>query len=461
MATFSKRSSLPVSQQALYDWHASGSAFSRLAPPWEQIEVEQWCGGEATTQLPKEEQYGDISTGAQVFLRTKVGPLWQKMHAVHIDHKKPSLFVDEMKKGPFAHWVHEHRFLEDSPSSSILEDVISYRLPLSPLSDWIVGRWVHNKPEKMFEFRHRRTMQDLEQQMKYDQTKKKIAITGASGLVGSELCGFLQAMGHEVYKVSRHKEDSARNILSLDNPASWEGLNAVVHLAGEPIAGRWTEAKKHKIQASRVQYTSRVASIISRLSNPPEVLVSASAIGWYGDRGDDILTEESTAGKGFLADVCRQWEEAVAPAKEKGIRCVHPRIGMVVTPKGGALEKMLLPFKLGMGGPIGRGTQWMSWISLDDLIHMLYFLIQTPQAHGAFNATAPHPVRNKEFGNILGKALHRPSFMPLPSWAVVVGLGEMGEALLLEGAQVLPKKSQEMGFEFLHPTLAECLKAIL
>ena len=461
MKHFSKRSFLPVSRQALYDWHASGSAFSRLAPPWERIEIEKWLGGEATKDLSKEEQFGDISTGAQVFVRTKVGPLWQKMRAVHIAHEKPSLFVDEMKQGPFAHWIHEHRFEEDSVSSSILEDRISYRLPLSPLSDWIAGGWVRRKIEKMFEFRHRRTIQDLEQKMKYESSKKKIAITGASGLVGTELSAFLQAMGHEVYTVSRGSEERSAKILSLDTPFSWEGLDAVVHLAGEPIAGRWTDAKKKKIKDSRVLYTSRLASLLSQLKHPPEVLISASAIGWYGDRGDEVLSEESSAGTNFLAEVCAQWEHAVAPAKERGIRCVHPRIGVVVTPKGGALQKMLLPFKLGMGGPVGTGKQWMSWISLDDLVHMIYFLIQTPQAHGSFNATAPKPVRNKEFGTILGKALHRPSFMPMPSWAVRLLLGEMGQALLLEGAHVLPQKSLNMGFTFLHGTLEDCLAAVL
>ena len=461
MAHFRKQTNIPASQQDLYSWHASGGAFSRLAPPWEKIEIVEWRGGVQTQHEAPWKQFGDISQGSQVILRTKVGPIWQTMHAKHIAHKKPEMFTDVMLKGPFAHWEHNHRFAYVDDKNSILDDEIEYTLPFSPISDWIAGGFVHRKLEKMFQYRHRRTLHDLEQKMKYDSSSKKIAVTGASGLVGSELCSFLRGLGHDVYTVSRKEENIEQKVLSFDSMQAWEGFDAVVHLAGEPIAERWSEEKKLRIQNSRSQLTNRLSNLLAKLEKPPKVFISASAIGFYGDRKDDEITEESKAGTGFLAQVCQQWEDAVEPARKKGIRCVHPRIGMVLTPKGGALQKMLLPFKMGMGGPVGSGRQWMSWISLDDLIDLLYFAIQNPQVDGVINATAPNPVRNKDFGRVLGTALLRPAFMPLPSFMVRLIFGEMGQALLLEGARVLPQKAQRLGFSFSHSSLDACLKDIL
>ena len=461
MAHFRKQTQIPASQQELYNWHGSGGASSRLAPPWEQIEIVEWKGGVQTQHEESWKQFGDISQGAQVILRTKVGPIWQKMHAQHTAHKQPEMFTDVMIKGPFAHWEHNHRFVHVDTKTSMLDDEIEYRLPLSPISDWVAGWFVRRKLEKMFQYRHRRTLHDLEQKMKYESSPKKIAVTGASGLVGSELCAFLRGMGHDVYTVSRQKGNIEQKVLSFDSVHAWEGFDAVVHLAGEPIAERWSEEKKLRIQNSRSQLTHRLSTLLSKLERPPKVFISASAIGFYGNRNDEEITERAKEGEGFLSQVCQQWENAVEPARQKGIRCVHPRIGMVLSPKGGALKKMLLPFQLGAGGPVGSGKQWMSWISLDDLVDLLYFAIQNPQVEGVMNATAPNPVRNKDFGYALGRALSRPAFMPLPSFAVRLLFGEMGQALLLEGARVLPHKANELGFSFSHPTLDACFRDIL
>ena len=460
MKTFIQKTTIPVSQQSLYDWHASKVAFSRLLPPWEHIEIQDWKGGIATQNLSPKEQWGDLSTGAKVYLKTKVGPFWQSMCAEHVAHKEPEVFVDRMIKGPFAYWEHTHRFEAITTDTSTLIDEVHYRLPLSFLSHPLVGGFVEKKLQKMFSFRHRRTKQDLKQKNLYPQTSLKIAVTGASGMVGSELCAFLRSIGHKVYRVSRRQNADSDHI-TLQTPAQWEGLDAVVHLAGEPITGRWSAQKKEKIMRSRSDMTRQVAELLAELKHPPKVLVSASAVGWYGDRGDEELTEDSSMGSGFLPDVCLAWEQAVQPAKDRGIRCVHPRIGVVLSPKGGALKKMLLPFRMGVGGPVGSGKQWMSWIALDDLIYLLYFLIQQPDIEGPINATAPEPVRNGDFGRELGKALFRPAFAPLPAFVVRLLFGEMGQALLLEGARVHPKKIQEHGYQFVYPSLKDCFASML
>ena len=461
MERFYKKTQIPVSQQELYDWHASGAAFERLAPPWETIVISNWEGGIATQDQPKEEQFGDISKGAKISLKTKIGPIWQKMLAEHVAHQEPDFFVDEMRKGPFSHWRHTHRFLPTEEGNSVLEDEIQYKLPLSPLSSLIAGSFARKKLDRMFSFRHMRTQRDLEQKKKYTMSRQKIAVTGASGLVGTQLCAFLRSMGHEVYPVSRKQQEKRKETLSFFDSTGWEGIDAVIHLAGESIAERWSQDKKRRILDSRVQLTSRLATLLSQLDQPPKVFVSASAVGFYGHRATEDCTEGSSKGTGFLSDVCQQWENAILPAKEKSIRCVSPRIGMVLSPRGGALQKMLLPFRMGAGGPVGSGKQWMSWISIDDLVYMLYFCVCNPNVQGPINATTPNPVSNKEFGKQLGRALHRPAIMPLPSFAVRLIFGEMGQALLLEGAKVLPRKAQDLRYEFVHPTLQTYFSEVL
>ena len=251
------------------------------------------------------------------------------------------------------------------------------------------------------------------------------------------------------------------SMISIDEAKDWEGLDAVVHLAGEPINGRWSRSKKQRILTSREELTLKVAKRLAGLKQPPKVFISASAVGFYGERGDELLAEESAPGDDFLSEVCQRWEKSIVPAQEAGIRCVVVRLGVVISPKGGALQKMLLPFSLGLGGPVGAGKQWMSWISLDDLIYMLYFLLQTPSASGVFNATAPNPIQNREFGKELGRVLKRPAFIPLPAFIVRLLLGEMGDSLLLTSTRALPQKASSLGFCFSHPTLADCFSDLL
>lgn len=295
----------------------------------------------------------------------------------------------------------------------------------------------------------------------------KILVTGSSGLVGSSLVSFLGIAKHQVIKLVRKQTNLKSNEISWDpekgklDPHSLEGFDAVVHLAGENLMGRWSEDKKKEILNSRVKSTQLLCKVLSQLQQPPSVLVSASAIGYYGNQGDMVLTESSPKGIGFLADVCDKWEKATIPAVEKGIRTVNLRIGIVLSKNGGALKLMLLPFQLGMGGYLGDGKQYMSWIDIDDLTGIIYYAIQKSDLKGPVNAISPYPVTNYEFTKTLGSALNRPTFLAVPSFVINGLFGEMGEAVLLNSTRVRPEVLLEHGFHFDYPKLGESLEKLL
>lgn len=288
----------------------------------------------------------------------------------------------------------------------------------------------------------------------------KIAITGSTGLIGSTLTPFFSNAGHDVFPMIRPSHwDPDRGVIDL---AVFQGVNAVVHLAGENIAGgRWTAARKARIMSSRVKGTRLLSESLASLDHPPQVMISASAIGYYGDRGNEMLSEESEPGEGFLAEVCRQWENATDPAVGKGIRVVHIRMGIVLSAKGGPLEKIVMPFKLGVGGKIGSGAQFWSWIVLDDLCAAIMHCIQDTGIHGPVNIVSPSPVTNLEFTKTLGRILSRPTIFPLPAFAARLVLGEMADALLLASARVEPAKLLSSRFAFRYGELEAGLRHLL
>jgi uncharacterized protein (TIGR01777 family) len=280
----------------------------------------------------------------------------------------------------------------------------------------------------------------------------KVYVSGSSGLIGTALRQSLEQDGHQVQALPRTYEE----------PVDFEGVDAVVHLAGERIAaGRWTAAKKQRIEESRVRGTSRLAEQLARSDQKPAVFICASAIGYYGLRGDEILDESSAPGAGFLPEVCKRWEAAVQPAADAGIRTVRIRTGVVLSTQGGALEKMLPPFKMGGGGILGSGRQYMSWISLADEVQAIRFLIDNQSLSGAVNLVGPRPVTNREFTKTLGQMLHRPTVLPLPAFAARILFGEMADELLLGSTRVIPKKLIDAGYEFCHPDLQSALEEIL
>lgn len=293
----------------------------------------------------------------------------------------------------------------------------------------------------------------------------KILVSGATGLVGSALVIAARLEGHEVSGLTRGKTGPSMITWDPDkgqlDGRLLEGFDAVVHLAGDNIAqGRWTEAKKQRIRDSRVKSTELLASTLAKLDRPPRVLVSASAIGFYGDRGDISLDEESTAGQIFLSDVCRQWEEATRAAWS-AMRVVQTRIGVVLSPDGGALAKMLTPFRLGAGGIVGNGRQYWSWIALPDVVGAMLHVIRSDSLHGAVNLVSPQPVTNYEFTKTLGKVLHRPTLFPMPAFAAKLALGQMADELLLASARIYPKKLQQSHYAFQMPELGPALERLL
>ena len=291
-----------------------------------------------------------------------------------------------------------------------------------------------------------------------------ILVTGSTGLVGSTLIPALTTEGHRVSCLVRSKAKMGNRDTYWDPAAGelyspgLEGLDAVVHLAGESIAGgRWTAARKARIRDSRIQGTRLLSQTLAQLARPPKVFISASAIGYYGDRADEILTEQSPPGSNFLAGVCREWESATEPAAQHGIRVVILRLGVVLSAKGGALAKMLTPFRMGVGGVVGSGKQYMSWIAIDDLVRVVIHALKTESLSGPTNAVAPNPVTNAEFTKTLGRTLRRPTIFPMPAFAARLALGEMADELLLASQRVVPSKLLASGFVFRHPGLESAL----
>lgn len=299
----------------------------------------------------------------------------------------------------------------------------------------------------------------------------KILVTGATGLIGKTLCQLLASVGHELAILSRQPEKAqvvppakawrwqAETAAPPDEV--WAGVNAVIHLAGEPVAGgRWTETQKRRIRDSRVLGTRNLVEGIKRAAVKPQVLVSASAVGFYGDRGDERLDESSTAGRGFLSEVCVAWEREAERAAELGVRVAMVRIGVVLSPQGGALEKMLPPFKLGLGGRLGSGRQWFPWIHLDDIVGILCHALVTPAVRGPLNGVAPGIVNNAEFTKELASVLHRTVFLPVPELALQLLMGEMA-AVVLASQRVHPRVALATDYQFIHPQLRSALAALL
>lgn len=296
----------------------------------------------------------------------------------------------------------------------------------------------------------------------------RIVVAGASGLLGSTLVPVLEQGGHSVIKLTRRRQALGPNTVLWDpaagslDPHAVSGVDAAINLSGEIILGRWTPHKRRRIRDSRVGTTGLLATTLARVEPKPRVMICASAMGIYGDRGEESLTEESAKGTGFLADLGREWEAAAAPAERAGIRLVYLRTGLVLSPSGGVLAPMLLPFRLGLGGPIGDGRAWWSWVAIEDVIGVILFALMNEALHGPINVVAPNPVRNGEFTRALGRALHRPALIPVPPAALRLAFGrEPAQEMMLGSLRVVPAKLQAAGYRFRFPDLEPALRHVL
>ncbi len=463
MATFTMRSPLPASAEEVYAWYSRPGAFLRLQPPWESVQV-----------VGTEGRFG--TAGHRVTVRTPMlGPIHTTWVAELFDFEPGRGFKDRQLKGPFAEWLHIHRFIPDGPNSSFCEDEIHYRLPMGGLGRLFGGGMVKKRLEKMFTHRHALTASDLRRHVPFrDRPRMKIAITGSRGFVGSELVLFLLTGGHSVVrlvsgKVPEPPPDDGTQYVAWDpqaplDPAVLDGCDAVIHLAGDNIGdGRWTASKKKRILESRSIPTRHLANALASLppERQPKVLVSASGISITGDVGDEIRTEDSTEGKGFLADVCRAWEAATEPAASAGVRVVKFRLGIVLSPQEGALGKQLFAFKAGAGAVLGSGQQWLPWITRDDLIGALHFCLMNETIQGPVNAVGPNPVTNHTFTKTLGRVLSRPAFFWLPEFALKAAFGQIANEALLASTRAVPQKLLESGFAFEEPELEKALSDML
>lgn len=291
----------------------------------------------------------------------------------------------------------------------------------------------------------------------------KILIAGSSGLIGSELLKFLHTNADSVVRLVRSQSEETNDTIVWDtrSPIQIEDFDAIINLAGENIAARWTDEKKKRIRDSRINSTTSLVESILKSKNPPKVFINASAMGYYGNAGDKVLTEESPKGSGFLADVCSDWELSTLPLQKTDTRVVLLRTGMVLSTKGGALAKMLLPFKMGLGGVIGSGKQYISWVALEDVVHIIHFALSNPSLRGPINVGTPNPVTNEEFTKTLREVLNRPTLLPMPEFLAKLLFGEMGDELLLSSTRMLPQRLLQSGYFFIYPELKEALRGVI
>ncbi|MGH7562090.1 MAG: TIGR01777 family oxidoreductase [Gemmatimonadales bacterium] len=446
-----RRTALPVSAEAAWAWHAAPGfgAFDRLAPPWRRVDVV--------------ERPAALVNGARLIARIGVGPFAVRWTADHRDVEPGRGFADIQVDGPFERWVHQHRFEPRPDGTAELHDRIVAALPPGLRA---ARREVTREIARVLAYRHALTAAELAMHATAaSRPRLHVAITGASGLLGSTLVPALTAGGHRVTKVVRGRPgpsdipwDPAGGRL---DPERLAGVDAVIHLAGENIGARWTPERKRRIQESRRDGTRLLAEAMARASRPPPVLVSVSAVGFYGDRGEEVLTDASPPGEGFLPDVALAWEAATAAAESAGIRVARPRLGLVMTPRGGLLRRMLPPFRLGLGGRLASGSQWQSWLSIDDVVEVMHRGLFDERLRGSFNATAPEPVRNAGMTRTLAGLLRCPAVLPVPAAALRLVFGEMADQAILASTRAVPARLEGLGHAFRHPKLEAALEHLL
>jgi uncharacterized protein len=426
------------------------------------------------------EQKGGINNDDISIFQINLGLITFKWVAKHFGYIHNRQFQDKMIKGPFKKWVHTHSFIPQGPNQCIIEDKIDYMPRFGKIGSKIIQKRMQNYLNQLFLYRSRILVNDTLLEKMTQEKGKSILITGSHGLIGSSLIPLLTSIGrHKITRLVRKINNSSN--IGLNHPTNkedkksifWypeydkldhhelEGFDIIIHLAGENIFGRWTDIKKQRIFDSRVGSTKLLSKSLTKLSNPPSLLICASAIGYYGDRPNEYLTEDSIQGKGFLSGVCQEWEKATREASEIGIRVVNTRFGVVLTPKGGILQKVLSPFKLGLGITIGNKDQYISWVSIEDVIKSIFYSITNTSIKGPVNVVSPKPVTNLEFSDTFKKIFNPKLSVSINQNIPKLIFGEMSKEVLSTNTCVIPKKLVSTGYKFFNSELEDSLRFLL
>ena len=422
---------------------------------------------------------GGINNNDNSIFRIKLGPITFKWVAKHFGYIHNLQFQDKIIKGPFKKWIHTHSFIPQGENQCIIEDKIDYMPRFGKIGSKIIQKRIQNYLNQLFIYRERILVNDTILEKMTREKGKNILITGSQGLIGSSLIPLLTNIGgHKITRLVRKINNNNMYIRSTTNKEDkksifWypehdkldhnelEGFDIIIHLAGENIFGRWTDIKKQRIFHSRVGSTKLLAKSLTKLSNPPSLLICASAIGYYGDRPNEYITEDSIPGKGFLSEVCQKWEKATQDVTEIGIRVVNTRFGVVLTPKGGILQKLLSPFKLGLGITIGNKDQYISWVSIEDVIKSIFYSITNTSIKGPVNVVSPKPITNLEFSDTLKKIFNPKLSMSINQNIPKLIFGEMSKEVFSTNTYVIPKRLISTGYKFFDSELEDSLRFLL
>ncbi len=468
----------------VFAWHERSGAVQRLLPPWEPIRVTSTESTRSAAAAPPDGKIpSPLAVGSCVEFELavpghllelglkKLGlPRWV---AEHTYYDPPHEFRDTTRKGPFRSWKHRHRFEATAGGTTVIDEV-DFQLPLGRLGA-LAADTSQTRLTRMFAYRHRQLADDLAAHARAAARgagKLRVVIAGSSGLIGSALSAFLRTGGHDVLTLVRRPARTAEEVYwnpeyGVLDPTALIGVDAVINLAGAPLLGRWSKNHKLAVLTSRIYSTTLLSQTLAALAaenaGGPTVLINGSAIGYYGpDAGSRLLTEDSAAGVGFLAEVVQEWEKATEAAQAAGLRVVHVRTGVVQSPSGGALRAQLPLFLAGAGGRLGSGEQWLSWIGLDDIVGVFHHALTTPTLHGAINAVAPEPVTTGEYAATLARVLGRPALLPIPAFGLTLVLGsQAAHEMLLTSQRVVPQRALESDYIFRNTTLDSALRHVL
>lgn len=445
-----QKSKIEASAEDVYSWHARKSAFARLMPPWERVSVLEMGQG--------------LDVGRRTVLEMPLP--WGRRLWVgeHTKHRQDRFFEDTQVEGPFKKWVHTHSFDPVEGGGSRLTDSVECSLPFGIFGKVFGSGFVRRKVEKGFAYRHELVRDDLKLYRKYkDRPRLKVLVAGGSGFIGKELCYLLETQGHEVFVLTRHPKtesdigwDPKKETIAFQANSHFD---AVFNLVGEDLfSKKWTEANKRSFWDSRVKSTRFLVQSLRLLDTPPKVFLSGSAVGLYGNQGDVLVDESRLPGTGFLADLCAAWESEALGAESFVDRVALLRTGIVIDPRGGALKQMHRPFKMGVGGPLGSGRQWMPWIALEDWLYAAYEIMMSADGAGPFNLVSNQPSRNQDFSRDFAAALKRPCLFRVPEFALKMLFGEMAEETLLTSQRIVPQRLEsELGFQFRYSEARDAL----